>query len=755
MSATGRAEWPTAAVWGAVVGVVSATAFVMARAFVDLAPLGDFLLIVVAATATMLVGTALRLPAGPRFALAQPVGIAVVAAVFDLPGRWRGVVPTVATFSALRSEMTESLSTFLDAVPPVEPSLGFVVPLAMALWFATTFGIFAAADSDSPLHANAAPLAVFVSTSVLTLGAYATAAASLLTAATVSLRLATRAARARRTVAVASTSTDPAAAVWGVGVPMLLVAGLVAGAASLVVPATGAGVVNLREIGRKDPPRTVTSPLVSVASMLRRGDEVELFRVRSASPHYWRLTALDRFDGRSWSSNSSYERIRGGGELRSNAPVGGDASTERHDFELIAEFTDWVPTVFQPTSIEVRDTVQFDPETSSVFLPVETGGAVDRYGIVSRQPRIDLANLNPAALVTDRSHPAAEVPRDISPRAVQIAGFLGDGLGPFETALALERFFHDPSFTYDTDVDYSRSSDPLGEFLEVRTGFCQQYATAFAAMARVLGIPARVAVGFVPGDGIRLDDGGWQFSVSSLDAHAWPELYFEGVGWVPFEPTPGRGNPDAQDWSIAPPVLSGTAPRGATTTGVTAPPTTTADDPPGDRTDEPAATTTPPEQVRTVDSDTDGVEKVDGSNPIPLVAWIAVLAVVATACAALVRARRRIAARADHPDDAPQCRVAAAWQRALVDLRHVGIEPHPAETPLEFAARATAELLEVLGEPLDLLPLGTWESRRRWAATPPDADGAVAACELADRLHARVWAHLDTASRAKAVLGGR
>ena len=75
----------------------------------------------------------------------------------------------------------------------------------------------------------------------------------------------------------------------------------------------------------------------------------------------------------------------------------------------------------------------------------------------------------------------------------------------------------------------------MGDFLKEGRGFCQHYAATMAMMARTLDIPSRVVVGFLQSSDV--DDG--EFIMSSNNVHAWPELYFEGVGWVRFEPTPG------------------------------------------------------------------------------------------------------------------------------------------------------------------------------------------------------------------------
>jgi hypothetical protein len=99
-------------------------------------------------------------------------------------------------------------------------------------------------------------------------------------------------------------------------------------------------------------------------------------------------------------------------------------------------------------------------------------------------------------------------------------------------------------FTYSLDVPALRGDDALQRFvLEDRVGYCEYFATAMAVMLRASGIPARVAVGFLPGAVTLAADPEagrdlTEFTVSTEDAHAWVEVLFPGYGWVTFEPTP-------------------------------------------------------------------------------------------------------------------------------------------------------------------------------------------------------------------------
>jgi hypothetical protein len=125
------------------------------------------------------------------------------------------------------------------------------------------------------------------------------------------------------------------------------------------------------------------------------------------------------------------------------------------------------------------------------------------------------------------------VPAIVASTARQVTA---TGRTPYEKALLLQGFFRDRgSFTYDTSAAYGYGYDAMSAFLIQRRGFCQHFAATMAMMARTLDIPSRVVVGFLASSSTDADG---HFVFTSHDVHSWPELYFDGVGWVRFEPTP-------------------------------------------------------------------------------------------------------------------------------------------------------------------------------------------------------------------------
>jgi len=122
---------------------------------------------------------------------------------------------------------------------------------------------------------------------------------------------------------------------------------------------------------------------------------------------------------------------------------------------------------------------------------------------------------------------------------------------PFTEAVALQNWLSGGTFKYTLSASSIENAAQLTNFLKVtKAGYCQQFAFAMAVLARLLDIPSRVAYGFTPGT----STGGITWEVTTHDAHAWPELYFQGYGWLRFEPTPsgadGQGTASAPQYTI-------------------------------------------------------------------------------------------------------------------------------------------------------------------------------------------------------------
>ncbi len=154
------------------------------------------------------------------------------------------------------------------------------------------------------------------------------------------------------------------------------------------------------------------------------------------------------------------------------------------------------------------------------------------------------AGLPPADIVAQFGKVPSGVPAVVGTYARQITAGLTSN---YDRAVALQSFFRaGNNFHYDLTAAYGDGYHAMSVFLQRRRGYCQHFAATMAMMARELGIPSRVVVGFLDPSRTQTPH---EYVFTSNDAHAWPELYFAGVGWVRFEPTPGNG-------AVAPPYTS-------------------------------------------------------------------------------------------------------------------------------------------------------------------------------------------------------
>ncbi len=247
---------------------------------------------------------------------------------------------------------------------------------------------------------------------------------------------------------------------------------------------------------------------------------------------------------------------------------------------------------------------------------------------------------------------------------------------------ALQDFFRN-NFTYDLSVRAGHGEDAIESFLKDRRGYCEQFAGTYAAFARSIGLPARVAVGFTPGE---LTDG--VYVVRGQYAHAWPEVWFDGVGWVPFEPTPGRGAPGAEGYTGVAPVLAPTGEAPTDSSATTAAPGASGAGP---------SIPTGEEFASLIPGDLGGnVEAVGLGQSHPSV-WpqrllIALFALVGGALLWVIvvpLARRRQRHNRRKSATTPSDRVLVAWEEAAEAFSVAGVPPKGPETYREFAVRAS------------------------------------------------------------------
>ena len=757
-----------------------ATVLGFSRLFLGTRYLGPLALAVTASWALALITRRLGWGVGRSALVSTVSALLVLTWTFAAHTTWAGL-PTPTTADSVLTDVQRAFRGFSRMVAPVPATTGFLVLLAIVMWAFTFFADTAAFRFRGPVQAVIPYASAFIATGVLARDSGRVGAAMAFLSGLAIYAVTQRALRAseRRWIpGQARSGTTAVAAGAAVAVAVAVVVGVVAGP---LLPGDTEAVLDLRAVGRGGGPRTVVSPFVGVGSLLGPQSDTVMFEVTSTEPAYWRLTALARYDTdrNIWTSRGSYQEVDGS-ELAAAGPAAGSVDQA---YRIEGLGGPWVPAAFEPVAIDIDAEVSFDARTSSVITRGDSLPTGTRYRVESASERLDPEDLN-AAHTPDRVGAEYLDDAGVSPLVARIAREQVQGAtSPYDRMMLLQQYFRD-HFEYDTSVDYRDDVDPVAAFLDRRRGFCQQFASTFALMARSLGVPSRVAVGFTQGDAVGAVDDvtpgdgsdgsaapATRYVVRGRHAHTWPEVYFDGVGWVAFEPTTGRGNPQAQSYTGIEPQQAEAPPAQAATT---APATTTTLPIPG-------STAVPGDQLDTVAPDAPGPGSAAGRPAWPF--WVLAAGGV-LAAAVLVgrvaRRRRRFAGLASDPRGG---RVAVAWARAVEDLAAAGVAPGAAETPTELARRvrdsdvfgALDELDRPLGRPGDdgadrdrpdrpdnpdraavdaaVDTLARIETARRYGPTPPDDDDALAAEQAASVLHRAVWSMLGRRDRVRQLVG--
>ncbi|MBW4040945.1 MAG: transglutaminase domain-containing protein [Acidobacteria bacterium] len=293
------------------------------------------------------------------------------------------------------------------------------------------------------------------------------------------------------------------------------------------------------------------NPLLRLGQDLRRGatTPVLTYTGGGGQPVYLRLAVLEDFQGDTWAPNPPDGNVLGSGAAPQAPGVAQSADTTTTSTTITpasdSAIGDRLPLPYPAVSVQGVDG-RFQWEDKGLTLARSGGGAVGTYTaravtVAATPAELRAASVSvPSGDEQSLSLPAA-VPSIIRRTADR---WVAAARTPYDMALAIQNQLRDGAFSYDesTPAAQGYDGDGLGviaTFLKVKAGYCIHFASTMAVMARLEGIPARIVVGYQPGT---VQPGSRARVVTSDDLHAWPELYFDGIGWVRFEPTPGRGS---------------------------------------------------------------------------------------------------------------------------------------------------------------------------------------------------------------------
>ncbi|WP_336209113.1 transglutaminase TgpA family protein [Nonomuraea sp. LPB2021202275-12-8] len=418
-------------------------------------------------------------------------------------------------------------------------------------------------------------------------------------------------------------------------------------------------------------------------------------------PRYLRIYALDTFDG----DQFGMTQPEGAPENRTeNGPLppppglgqGVKVSNVRSTITISEEIAklSFLPLPYPAREIRVDGDWRADVSTLMVFSTRDQAAGLE-YEVATSEPEPTADLLDSLPSTREGADPRyLEVPEDLPLEIRELAFEQTQGAETsYQAAVRLQEFFtKNGGFVYSLKTQ-GHSNSALQDFLlRSRAGYCEQFAASMALLARIAGIPSRVAIGYTGGTQI-----GGQWTVGTNDSHSWPELYFEGVGWLPFEPTPagslGQG-------SARVPTYTQPQPRSTTSSATPSPGATSSS---ADEPLDPQSRQNPRELDREALIASGGLPPDDS---MPLIAKIGIgagallLLLLIPAAIRLVTRSRRVRVlgwKVSQPSDEVTARVvavshpsvAAAWAELDDALCDYGMAREPSETPRALARRLT------------------------------------------------------------------
>lgn len=422
------------------------------------------------------------------------------------------------------------------------------------------------------------------------------------------------------------------------------------------------------------------NPIINLGQDLRNSSPVQAlsYTTTDDTGEYLRLTTLEDFSGSQWVPATP--KLNPANTLaKVGDPPGLTTAVASPVISTSIKIGDttgqWLPSPYPVTKVTgLSGTWLWEPGSLAIRSD-NSSMQGQKYTVQSLDVEPTLQQLEAAG----SSAPSAltEVPKSLNPIVAMTAKqVVGSAKTDFDKAVALQNYFRGGTFTYSTKTPAAEGYDGSGidviaPFLQAKEGYCVHFASAMAVMARTLGIPSRVAVGFLPGKPTNVganDNGPTVFTVSSADVHAWPELYFKGVGWVRFEPTPSKGFEPS--FPSAPTNGSTSNPTDPSSSAPTTPvPTTTAN---GPKIADDAST-----KNATLDTNPNAAPAGWGS-----VGLLVLLLIIAAPAVVRMSIRRRRIDRIRLGVDP----AGATWEELRESARDLGLAAPSSQTPKELAA---------------------------------------------------------------------
>jgi transglutaminase-like putative cysteine protease len=298
--------------------------------------------------------------------------------------------------------------------------------------------------------------------------------------------------------------------------------------------------------------------------------EAVVFEAETEERHYWRGESKDIYTGKGWRDSETTESFYPYESLNSILKYSPKLYEENVETKLIHSKVIMenkrYSTIFHP-----GDVVSLQVNPTSELIKIESSGKIglwkneatpffySDFVMESKYPRFSIkalqqvsmshamSNLDPTFLGFKERY--TQLPESLPQRVKDLAIMVTkDATTPYEKVKMIEGYFNANGFLYETeDIPFpEEGQDYVDQFLfETKKGYCNNFSTAMVVMVRSLGYPARWVKGFTSGEVVGINDGVLSTVVKDKNAHSWVEVYFPGIGWVPFEPTNTFSNPFA------------------------------------------------------------------------------------------------------------------------------------------------------------------------------------------------------------------
>lgn len=295
------------------------------------------------------------------------------------------------------------------------------------------------------------------------------------------------------------------------------------------------------------------------------GQEVALrVAVREAGPgerFYWRGQTFARYTGRGWEDDgpaATRAAFDAGAPWLSTAGL----ASRRSVLVAVTTVAASRAVLYAPAEpVSVDHPYRAIERAPGSLVALTAAGSPQQYAVLSAAPQVDANRLRGAGAAYDPA--VADVYLQLPPDLpVELAAYAAELAAaapptPYDRAVAIEAALRKIPYTLDVPRPPPDREVVSWFLFDLQRGYCDYFATAMVVLARLNGIPARLAVGYATGS---YDEGAGEYVVTERQAHSWPELYFPGYGWISFEPTPAQPLPPRTELAAALPPPAGRMP---------------------------------------------------------------------------------------------------------------------------------------------------------------------------------------------------